>query len=147
MTAIESVQLGQRLLLGSFFVVSGAHKLLVPEVHRRVVALFRAVGVESPLVDWGVPAGEFLGGAALVLGLLTPVAALGLMAILAGAIYLDVWRADVVAKNPRDPSDWAAKFLYCSEVQMMWVLASVLLLGSGPWSADHVVALWLAGGG
>lgn len=147
MTAVESVQLGQRLLLGSFFIASGAHKLFVPEVHRRVVGLFRAVGVDSPLVDWGVPAGEFLGGVALVLGLLTSVAALGLMAILAGAIYLDVWSADVVNKNPRDPSDWIAKFLYCSEVQMTWVLASVLLLGSGPWSVDHAVALWLAGGG
>lgn len=78
----------------------------------------------------------FAGGLGLVAGCLTSAAAAGLMVILAGAIYLDVWAADIAGKHPRDVADWIAKTLYCPEVLMFWMLASVILLGPGPMSID-----------
>lgn len=137
MTEIQLVQLGERLALGTFFAISGAHKLFDPIIRARMSMLFDKLRVKWALQ--AVSVGEFLGGFGLITGTLTHIAAAGMMVILAGAIYLDVWKADVADKNPRDLPDWVAKTLYCPEVLMFWLLASVILLGPGPLSVDGLI--------
>lgn len=138
MTQLEYVQIGERLALGTFFAISGAHKVFDPDVREKMTGLFTRLGVA-----WARPAvslGELAGGAGLITGTLTQIAAGGLMVILAGAIYLDVWAADIAGKHPRDTADWVAKTLYCPEVLMFWLLASVILLGPGPLSIDSFLS-------
>lgn len=136
MNSLEYVQLGERLALGTFFAISGAHKVFDPAVRLKMAGLFQRLKV-----PWALPAvagGELAGGLGLIAGCLTSAAAAGLMVILAGAIYLDVWAADIAGKHPRDLPDWIAKTLYCPEVLMFWLLASVILLGPGPLSIDAI---------
>lgn len=113
-----------RVGMGFFFASSGAHKLFDPVVRPRFQKLCSGLGVSNL---WAVLAtGELLGGLGLLTGTLTPVAALGMIVILLGAIYLDVWKADVVAKNPRDPADWVAKTIYLPEVLMVFLLSTLV---------------------
>lgn len=135
---ITLVQIGERLCLGTFFSISGAHKLFDRDVRAKFTGMFQRIGV--PRMAFPVALGELAGGLGIFTGTLTSIAATGLMMILGGAIYLDVWSADVVGKHPKDFSDWIAKALYCPEILMLFWLAAVILLGPGPYSVDGAVS-------
>jgi putative oxidoreductase len=84
-----------RLTLGGVFFVHGAQKAL---------GWFGGQGLDATLgfftVQMGLPlfaavlvvAAEFLGSIGLVLGFLTRIAALGILAVMGGAIYLVHWQ-------------------------------------------------------
>lgn len=84
-----------RVILGGVFFPHGAQKALAwfgGHGMAPTVAFFdQAFGVPAALA-YLVIAAEFLGAIALVLGLLTRIAAFGIFAVMAGAIYLVHWQ-------------------------------------------------------
>ena len=69
-----------RIAVGAFFMLSGYHKLFNAERHRTFVDELKALGVPAVgFNQWWVPLVEFTAGGAVLLGLLAPLAALGLL--------------------------------------------------------------------
>ena len=78
-----------RIAVGAFFMLSGFHKLFNAERHRTIVEELKALGVPAlGFNQWWVPSVEFAAGAAVLIGLLAPLAALGLLVIIIVAISL-----------------------------------------------------------
>src|SRR5271154_582654 len=76
-----------RVAVGTFFALSGYHKLFNMQRHRLFVD--ELTGLRVPGVrfnQWWVPFVEFLAGVAVAVGLLAPLAALGLLIIILVAI-------------------------------------------------------------
>jgi uncharacterized membrane protein YphA (DoxX/SURF4 family) len=128
-----------RIAVGAFFMFSGYHKLFNPERHRSIVEELKALGVPAiGFNQWWVPLVEFAGGGAVVIGLLTPLAALGLFVIVlvAGAtsgrqrlkLYMPIDRADRI-------DDW----LYLPETLYAFMLIFIVSAGAGPYSLDALV--------
>ena len=68
-----------RIVVGAFFMLSGYHKLFNAERHRLITDELKALGVHAiGFNQWWVPLVEFTGGVAVFIGLLAPLAALGL---------------------------------------------------------------------
>lgn len=118
-----------RFAVGLIFVAHGAQKLFV----------FGIGGTTSGFTQFGVPMAttvapivtvvELLGGAALIIGLLTRLAALCLAADMVGAILI------VHAKNGFFlPTGFEFTFLLCT------VAIGLILSGAGSFSVDAVIA-------
>jgi putative oxidoreductase len=75
--------------------------------------------------------GELLSGVALLVGLLTRVAVLGMILIQAGAVYFTVYSAAFSLTKEGGPE---------FNVIILAVCAGVLLLGAGRFSVDHLIA-------
>ena len=76
-----------RIAVGMFFMLSGYHKLFNPQRHRAFADELKGLGVHAiGLNQWWVPTVEFTAGAAVVIGLLAPLAALGLLVVILVAI-------------------------------------------------------------
>ena len=72
-----------RIAVGAFFMLSGYHKLFNAERHRSFVDELKALGVPAVgFNQWWVPLVEFTAGGAVLVGLLAPLAALGLLVII-----------------------------------------------------------------
>ena len=72
-----------RIAVGAFFMLSGYHKLFNAERHRSIVDELKALGVPAVgFNQWWVPLVEFTAGGAVLIGLLAPLAALGLLVII-----------------------------------------------------------------
>src|SRR5271163_970086 len=72
-----------RIAVGTFFMLSGYHKLFNAERHRLIADELKAFGVHAVgFNQWWVPLVEFSAGGAVVIGLLAPLAALGLLVII-----------------------------------------------------------------
>ena len=79
-----------RVALGMFFAISGYHKLFNPSRHATLKQTLQDDGVRAvPIMQWLLPAIEFSGGWALIIGLLSALAAFGLFLICAGAVVFD----------------------------------------------------------
>jgi uncharacterized membrane protein YphA (DoxX/SURF4 family) len=134
-----------RVALGTFFAISGYHKLFNASRHTVLVRTIEEDGVHGiALMQWVLPAGEFLGGSALVAGLLSVLAALALFVICSGAVLLDALKR-IRAWQPIDRADWLGDLLYVPESLYCIGLAVVILAGPGPWSVDAKIAAFLAG--
>jgi uncharacterized membrane protein YphA (DoxX/SURF4 family) len=95
-------------------------------------------------MQWLLPSAEFAGGLALIVGLLSVLAALGLFVISAGAIALDAIKR-IRAWQPIDRADWLGDLLYVPEALYCLGLAVVMLAGPGRWSLDAIIVGFLAG--
>ena len=72
-----------RVAVGMFFMFSGYHKLFNAERHRQFADELRSLRVPAVGINqWRVPFVEFSAGAAVVIGLVAPLAALGLLVII-----------------------------------------------------------------
>ena len=117
-----------RIVIGVVFLAHGGQKLFVYGLDGVAGAFAQmgapAAGVTGPLVAFG----EFFGGLALVLGLLTRFAAAGLAIIMLGAIVL-----------AHSTSFFAPEGM---EFPLTLLAGSVALAitGAGSWSADGVLA-------
>jgi uncharacterized membrane protein YphA (DoxX/SURF4 family) len=81
---------------------------------------------------------------ALIIGLLSALAAFGLFVICAGAIALDGVKR-VRGWQPIDGADWLGDLLYVPETLYCIGMAVIMLGGPGTWSLDATIAAHLAG--
>jgi putative oxidoreductase len=134
-----------RVALGVFFAISGYHKLFNPSRHATLTRTLQDDSVHAmPIMQWLLPSVEFGGGSALIIGLLTVLAAFGLFVVCAGAIALDAVKR-IRAWQPIDRADWLGDLLYLPESLYCIGLTVVMLAGPGPWSLDATIAALLAG--
>ena len=104
-----------RVALGVFFAISGYHKLFNPSRHATLTRTLQDDSVHAmPIMQWLLPSVEFGGGSALIIGLLTVLAAFGLFVVCAGAIALDAVKR-IRAWQPVDRADWLSDVLYTPE--------------------------------
>ena len=128
-----------RVAVGAFFMLSGFHKLFNADRHRTVVDELKALGVPAVgFNQWWVPLVEFAAGAAVLIGLLAPLAALGLLVIIVVAIVTSGHRRMKLIK-PIDEADRIDDFLYLPETLYAFMLILVVSAGAGPYSLDAVI--------
>jgi uncharacterized membrane protein YphA (DoxX/SURF4 family) len=134
-----------RVALGAFFTISGYHKLFNASRHATLTTTLQDDAVRDvPIMQWLLPSAEFSGGFALMMGLLSVLAAFGLFVICAGAVALDAVKR-IRAWQPLDRADWLGDLLYTPEALYCIGLTVVMLAGPGPWSLDATIAALLAG--
>lgn len=119
-----------RVALGAFFGISGYHKLFNRARHATLVETLETNHVPVKWMQWAIPVGELSGGAALVTGIIAPVAAIGLMAICLGATLTDGLKR-IPSWKPLDFADYCDDVLYLPEVQYCIGLLTVVLAGPG----------------
>jgi uncharacterized membrane protein YphA (DoxX/SURF4 family) len=132
-----------RFALGSFFVLSGAHKLTNKERHKTFVETLTNLGIPYiSIFQWFVPGVEFFGGLGVAAGFLTPLAALGLLVICSVALVTS--SPTVIASyKPIDRADRIDDWLYQPELIYALMLLYFIAAGAGPISVDHLLKLWI----
>ncbi len=126
----EYAQFMLRVGAGSFFAISGYHKLFNTERHATLVTTLKACSVPCiKAMQWFVPSVEFFGGAAVTVGFLAPLAAAGLIIICLVATCTDGLKR-IKAWKPIDRADYVDDIEYLPEVIYMLILA--LLIAGGP---------------
>ena len=129
------VSLGLRLAVGIFFAISGFHKSFNPIRRNSLKLTFVADGCYSPFMMVAVPAGELLGGIALIVGFLTPVTSLALISLCLGACAFDGFKR-IPSWSPLDKADVLDDILYLPEVLYIIMLLAIFFIGPGYWSID-----------
>jgi uncharacterized membrane protein YphA (DoxX/SURF4 family) len=128
-----------RMAMGVFFVISGYHKLFNKQRHAIIMDTMVVDDVPDPrLLSWVIPLGEFWGGIALMLGFLTPIAALWLLIICCGATAVDGLKR-IATWKPIDRADFLDDVLYLPEVQYAIILLALVFMGGGPFSLDNFI--------
>jgi putative oxidoreductase len=132
-----------RIALGSFFVFSGAHKLLRKQRHETFVETLRALGIPRiRVMQWFVPGVEFFGGLGVTVGFLTPLAAAGLLVICAVALLTNTPKI-IASYKPIDFADRVDDWLYQPELMYAMMLLYFIAAGGGSASVDRLVNLWI----
>jgi len=104
-----------RVALGTFFAISGYHKLFDGSRHVTLTRTLQENGVRAvPVMQWLVPGVEFSAGCALIVGLLSALAAFGLFVITFAAIALDGIKR-IPGWQPINRADWLGDLLYLPE--------------------------------
>jgi uncharacterized membrane protein YphA (DoxX/SURF4 family) len=128
-----------RIAVGAFFMLSGYHKLFNAERHRTVVDELKALGIHAVgFNQWWVPLVEFSAGAAVLIGFLAPLAALGLLILILVAIVTSGPQRIKLYK-PIDEADRIDDWLYLPEVLYAFMLIMVISAGAGPYSVDALI--------
>jgi uncharacterized membrane protein YphA (DoxX/SURF4 family) len=128
-----------RIAVGAFFMLSGYHKLFNAERHRTVVDELKVLGIHAlGFNQWWVPLVEFSAGGAVLIGLLAPLAALGLLVLILVAIVTSGPQRIKVYK-PIDEADRIDDWLYLPEVLYAFMLIMVVSAGAGPYSVDALI--------
>jgi uncharacterized membrane protein YphA (DoxX/SURF4 family) len=132
-----------RVAVGMFFMFSGYHKLFNAERHRVFVDELTSLHVAAIRINqWWVPSVEFAGGTAVFIGFLTPLAALGLLAIVLVASVTS-GRLRIEGYQPIDRADRIDDWLYLPEVLYAFMLIMFVSAGAGPYSLDAVILRWI----
>jgi uncharacterized membrane protein YphA (DoxX/SURF4 family) len=133
-----------RVALGVFFAISGYLKLFNPPRHATLTKTLQAAGVGGiDRMQWLVPGVEFSGGFALIVGLMTVLAAFGLFIICIAAFKLDAIKR-INAWRPINRFDWIGDVLYVPEALYSIGLIVVMVGGPGSWSLDAALSTVLA---
>jgi uncharacterized membrane protein YphA (DoxX/SURF4 family) len=128
-----------RIAVGVFFMLSGYHKLFNPQRHRALADELKELGVPAVgFNQWWVPTVEFTAGCAVVIGLLAPLAALGLLVITLVAIATSGPQRIKIYK-PIDQADRIDDWLYLPEILYGFMLIMVVSAGAGPYSLDALI--------
>jgi putative oxidoreductase len=128
-----------RIAVGTFFFLSGYHKLFNAERHRTVADELKTLGVPAVgFNQWWVPLVEFTAGAGVLVGLLAPLAALGLLVIILVAIVTS-GRQRIDLYKPLDEADRIDDWLYLPETLYAFMLILVISAGAGPYSLDALI--------
>src|SRR5580700_4010410 len=128
-----------RVAVGMFFMLSGYHKLFNAARHRVFADELRSLRVHAVGVNqWWVPLVEFSAGGAAVIGLLAPLAALGLLVVILVATVTS-GQQRIEMYKPIDEADRIDDWLYLPEVLYIFMLIVVISAGAGPYSFDAVI--------
>jgi len=128
-----------RIAVGTFFMLSGYHKLFNAERHRSIVDELKALGVPAVgFNQWWVPLVEFTAGGAVLIGLLAPLAALGLLVLIIVAMATS-GRQRIKLNKPIDESDRIDDWLYLPETLYAFMLILVISAGAGSYSLDALI--------
>jgi uncharacterized membrane protein YphA (DoxX/SURF4 family) len=128
-----------RIAVGAFFMLSGFHKLFDAPRHRTFVDELKALGVPAVgFNQWWVPLVEFSAGGAVLIGLLAPLAALGLLVIILVAIATS-GRQRIKLYKPIDEADRIDDWLYLPETLYAFMLIIIVSAGAGPYSFDALI--------
>jgi len=116
-----------RVVTGIIFMAHGGQKLLDPA---GTAAAFGQMGIPAPEVAvWLAIAGELLGGLGLLLGLLTPIAALGSLCVMLAAILFVHLGHGLFAQN----QGWEYP------LTLLLVALFFVVHGAGPVSVDAAI--------
>jgi len=128
--------LALRLALGLVFVVHGWSKLSAgPAGPAGFSGMLTGLSVPAPgLLAWLVTIAELVGGAMILVGLLTRLATLPLIATMIGAIALVKIDLGVIAAPGPMPGAEV-------DIALLGGLVALLLLGPGRLSLDHVMGI------
>ncbi|WP_051469690.1 DoxX family protein [Chelativorans sp. J32] len=132
-----------RVAIGVFFGLCGYHKLFNAQRHASLVEELKRCGI--PWIgfnQWWVPLVEFSGGAAITIGLLTPLAALGLLVIIIVAVATTGSQRVKIYK-PIDEADRLDDWLYLPETLYAIMLIVIVTGGPGPYSLDAMILNFL----
>jgi uncharacterized membrane protein YphA (DoxX/SURF4 family) len=130
-----------RIAVGMFFMFSGYHKLFNPERHRVFADELKELGVHAVgFNQWWVPTIEFSAGGAVVIGLVAPLAALGLLVVILIASATS-GRERIKAYKPIDEDDRIDDWLYLPETLYAFMLIMVISAGAGPYSLDAAILI------
>jgi uncharacterized membrane protein YphA (DoxX/SURF4 family) len=128
-----------RIAVGMFFMLSGYHKLFNPQRHRAFADELKGLGVHAVgFNQWWVPLVEFTAGAAVVIGFLAPLAALGLLVIILVAVARS-GRQRIILYKPIDEADRIDDWLYLPETLYAFMLILIVSAGAGPYSLDALI--------
>ena len=128
-----------RIAVGAFFMLSGFHKLFNAERHRLFADELKTLGVPAVrLNQWRVPFVEFTAGGAVLIGLLAPIAALGLLVIILVAVFT-TGRQKIEIYRPIDKADRIDDWLYLPEALYAFMLIIIISAGAGPYSIDVLI--------
>lgn len=130
-----------RIVLGVAFSITGYHKCCSPERHAVFVKTVQECVPNLPGLPgsaWFICSVELLGGLALVVGLLSPLAALGLLVVTTVAVCTNAVKR-IPSQEPEDKADWVFYFLYLPEVLWTVMLLVVIVGGPGKLSLDHYI--------
>jgi putative oxidoreductase len=128
-----------RVLIGIFFCISGGTKLLVPaqlNLMERTIAESHIPFAHANAIF--VSLVEFVCGAGLALGLLTPLCAL----LLVGDMIVAVMTNRIASIQARGVLAWLDDFLYLPEVLYVLLLVWLIFSGPGRYSIDGQIARW-----
>jgi putative oxidoreductase len=123
-----------RLAVGLLFFLSGRSKLFIPQ--RREQMRQQLIEAHVPFPDLNalfVSTVEFVCGALLIFGVLTPIACALLACVMITAIATTAIR-DVKASSPLS---WLSEFLYLPEVLYLVILIWLFFSGPGWLSVDR----------
>lgn len=130
-----------RIATGSFFALSGFHKLFNRGRHRTLVGTLDTCGVPCVRVmQWFVPSVELSAGLGLAFGFLTPLAAL--IAICVAATCTDGLKR-IRSWQPLDKADAVDDLLYLPEFIYIILLSFFVAAGAGPLSLDAIISNYL----
>jgi uncharacterized membrane protein YphA (DoxX/SURF4 family) len=132
-----------RVAVGMFFMFSGYHKLFNAERHRVFVDELTALHVAAIRINqWWVPSVEFAAGSAVFIGFLTPLASLGLLAIVLVASATS-GRVRIKGYQAIDRWDRIDDWLYLPEILYAFMLILFVSAGAGPYSVDAAILRWI----
>jgi uncharacterized membrane protein YphA (DoxX/SURF4 family) len=128
-----------RIAVGAFFMLSGYHKLFNAERHQLFADELKGLGVHAVgFNQWWVPLVEFSAGGAVLIGLLAPLAALGLLVLIIVAIATS-GRQRIKVYKPIDQADRIDDWLYLPETLYVFMLIVIVSAGAGPYSLDALI--------
>ena len=128
-----------RIAVGAFFMLSGYHKLFNAERHHAFADELKGLGVHAVgFNQWWVPLVEFTAGGGVLVGLLAPLAALGLFVIILVAVATS-GRQRIKLYKPIDEADRIDDWLYLPETLYAFMLIVVISAGAGPYSFDALI--------
>jgi len=128
-----------RIAVGTFFLLSGYHKLFNAERHRAFVDELKGLGVHAVgFNQWWVPLVEFTAGGAVLVGFVAPLAALGLLFLILVAIATS-GRQRIKLYKPIDEADRIDDWLYLPETLYAFMLIVIISAGAGPYSLDALI--------
>jgi uncharacterized membrane protein YphA (DoxX/SURF4 family) len=128
-----------RVAVGMFFMFSGYHKLFNAVRHRLFADELRSLHVHAVGINqWWVPLVEFSAGGAVVIGLVAPLAALGLLVIIVVASATS-GRERLKTYKPIDRADRIDDWLYLPETLYAFMLILVISAGAGPYGLDAAI--------
>ena len=133
-----------RVLIGIFFCISGATKLLLPAQFTLMERTLAQSHIPFPHANaFFVSLIEFACGTGLALGLLTPLCSLALIVVMIVAIATNriqsIQASGVLA--------WFDDFLYLPEVLYVIILAWLIFSGPGRYSIDGLISRRAGGAG